>query len=117
MKGQPACITNSEGDTKPVLEYLPDYTVYLDLPCVLTLSKTLRIGMPYMYHEGLKTFPIRLLHIWDSDGFVFLRIQNIQTGQVYEISRNLNSSSEFCLWEIASMDYLMKLSNERDSSI
>jgi hypothetical protein len=97
----------------PLLSYLPDYIVYLNLPCVLTLSKTLRIGMPYMYHEGLKTFPIRLLHIWDSDGFVYLRIQNLRTGQVYEISRLLQADTGYCLWEIASLDYIMNLSNKR----
>jgi hypothetical protein len=100
----------------PLLSYLPDYTVYLNLPCVLTLSKTLRIGMPYMYHEGLKTFPIRLLHVWDSDGFVYLRIQNLRTGQVYEISRLIYANSKYCLWEIASLDYLMRISEKRDNT-
>jgi hypothetical protein len=69
--------------------------------------------MPYIYHEGLKSFPIQLLHVWDSDGFVYLRIQNLQTGQVYEISRILKDNTEFSLWEIASLDYLMNLSNKR----
>lgn len=109
MKDRPEYINNSKDSIKPILEYLPDYTVYLNLPCVLTLSKTLRIGMPYMYNEGLKTFPIRILHVWDSDGFVYLRIQNMQTGQVYEISRILQTDAEYCLWEIASLSYLMNL--------
>jgi hypothetical protein len=93
----------------PLLSYLPDYTIYLNLPCVLTLSKTLRIGMPYMYHEGLKTFPIRLLHIWDSDGFVYLRIQNLESGKVYEISRLLHADTDYCLWEIASLDFILNI--------
>jgi hypothetical protein len=96
-------------DNVPVFAYLPDYTVFLNLPCVLTLSKTLRVGMPYLYHEGLKMFPIRLLHIWDSDGFVYLRIQNLQTGKVYEISRLLQTDTEYCLWEIASLDFILDL--------
>jgi hypothetical protein len=97
----------------PLLSYLPDYTVHLNLPCVLTLTKTLRVGMPYMYHEGLKTFAIRLLHVWDSDGFVYLRIQNLKTGKVYEISRLLQADTAYCLWEIASLDYLVNLSNKK----
>jgi hypothetical protein len=96
-------------EPQALLSYLPDYTIYLNLPCVLTLSKTLRVGMPYMYHEGQKTFAIRLLHVWDSDGFVYLRIQNMQTGQVYKISSILKDDTEFILWEIASLDYLMNL--------
>jgi hypothetical protein len=103
-------------DNVPLLLYLPDYTVYLNLPCVLTLSKTLRIVMPYMYHEGLKSFPIRVLHIWDSEGFVYLRIQNMRTGQVHEISRLLQAENKYCLWEIASLDYIMKLSSMNSST-
>jgi hypothetical protein len=99
-------------DNVSLLSYLPDYIVYLNLPCVLTLSKTLRIGMPYMYHEGQKTFPIRLLHIWDSDGFVYLRIQNLETGKVHEISWLLKADIEYCLWEIASLDYLMNMAKK-----
>lgn len=97
-----------------LLSYLPNYTVYLNLPCVLTLSKTLKVGMPYMYHEGHKTFPIRLLHVWDSDGFVHLRFQNLNTGKVYEISRLLHAEPDYCLWEIASLDYLMTLSGKME---
>ncbi len=109
MKDQIMNINNSEVNINSVLQYLPDYRVYLNLPCVLTLNKTLRIGMPYMYHEGQKTFAIRLLHVWDSDGFVYLSIQNLQTGQVYEISIILKDDTGFSLWEIASLDYLMNL--------
>lgn len=101
----------------PLLLYLADNTVYLNLPCVLTLYKTLKVGMPYMYHEGQKTFPIRLLHVWDSDEFVYLRIQNLRTGQVYEISRLLHADTEYCLWEIASLDYIMMLSDIKNCNV
>ena len=109
MKEQIINIKNSKGNTNSMVQYLPDHRVYLNLPCILTLNKTLRIGMPYMYHEGQKTFAIRLLHVWDSDGFVYLRIQNMQSGQVYKISSILKDNTGYCLWEIASLDYLMKL--------
>ena len=115
MKNQIMNINNSDCNFNSLLHYLPDYRVYLNLPCVLTLNKTLRIGMPYMYHEGQKTFAIRLLHVWNSDGFVYLRIQNLQTGQVYKISSILKDNTEYCLWEIASLDYLMNLSNKKSS--
>jgi hypothetical protein len=70
-----------------------------------------------MYHEGQKTFPVRLLHIWDSDGFVYLRIQNMHTSQVYEISGILQDDIEYCLWEIASLDYLMKLTMKSNNQV
>ena len=112
MKEKSLHIIKSQGDITPLLSYLSDYTVYLNLPCILTLTKLLRIGMPYLYCEGLKTFPIRLLHVWDSEGFVYLRIQNLQSGRVHEISRILQDDIEYCLWKVASLDYLMNLSNE-----
>jgi hypothetical protein len=112
MKEQSQHTIKSPGDINPLLSYLPEHTVYLNLPCILTLNKTLRIGMPYLYCEGQKTFPIRLLHVWDSDGFVFLRIQNLRTGQVYEISWLLQGDIEYCLWEIASLDYLISLTDK-----
>ena|SRR5665647_381970 len=114
MKDEIINNNNSEVNINSLLQYLPDHRVYLNLPCVLTLNKTLWIGMPYLYHEGQKTFAIRLLHVWDSDGFVYFRIQNMKTGQVYEISRLLQAEIGFCLWEIASIDYLMNLSKKMD---
>ena len=48
-------------------------------------------------HESLKTFPIRLLHKWNSEGSVSLRIQNMRTGQASEISRLLQADSEYFL--------------------
>lgn len=65
-----------------------------------------------MYHEGLRTFPIRQLHVWDFAGFVHLRIQNLETGKVYEISRLLQADIEYCLWEIASLDFIMNLATK-----
>ena len=112
MKEQLQQIVKSKGDIATVLSYLPNHMVYLNLPCILTHNKTLRIGMPYMYCEGQKTFPIRLLHVWDSDGFVYLRIQNLKTGQVYEISRLLQADIEYCLWEIASLDFKLNLATK-----
>lgn len=109
MKDHIMNINNSEVNITQLLQYLPDHRVYLNLPCILTLNKTLWIGMPYLYHEGQKTFAIRLLHVWDSDGFVYLRIQNLQTGQVYKISSILKDDTEFSLWEIASLDFIMNL--------
>jgi len=117
MKDEIINNNNSEANINPVLQYLPDHKVYLNLPCILTLNKPLRIGMPYMYNEGVKTFPFRLLHIWDADGFVYLSIQNLNTGQVYKISKNLKHDPEYCSWEIASLEYLMNLSKERGGTI
>ncbi len=81
----------------------------LDILLLLTLE------MEESPCEGLKTFPIRLLHVWDSGGFVYLRIQNLKTGKVYEISRLLHADTGYCLWEIASLEYIMNLNYPTNS--
>ena len=48
MKEQSKHTIISQGNIRHLLLYLPDYTVYLNLPCILTLNKTLRIVMPHV---------------------------------------------------------------------
>jgi hypothetical protein len=108
MIDQPMHTNHSEGNIEPILKYLPNNTIYLNMRCILTLTKTLKIGMPYLFQEGQHTFPIRLLRLWHSDGFVYLSIQN-WLSQVYKISWTLQEDIEYCLWAIASLDYLMDL--------
>ena len=96
---------------KNILEYLPPNTVILDLPFILTPDKTLTVGMPYMKLEGLHKDAIKLLDVWDEDNVVYLKIQNIQTGKINTISWILDYSGGYWLWSLASLDYLMNLTN------
>ncbi len=94
------------------LIYLPDNSVILNMPFILTINKLLKIGMPYMKLEGSHTDAIRLLNVFDENGCVYLKIQNLQTGKVNTISWNLNYSGDYWLWTIASMDYIMNIANK-----
>lgn len=105
----PSNAKNPDKSIKPMIEYLLDNVVYIDLPNILTLSNTLRIGMPYLYHEGQHFLAIRLLHLWDEDGFVYLKVQDLQKGRVFTISCKLEQNNDFSLWSLASWDYLIGL--------
>lgn len=45
MKDQPTQTIEPEKDGIHILKYLPNNTVYLNLRCILTLNKTLWIGI------------------------------------------------------------------------
>jgi hypothetical protein len=95
-----------------IIEYRPNNTVYLNLPCILTSTKTLKIGSAYMYKEGQHIFPVKILNMHDADGYVFLSIQNLWTGSTMEISWILNNDFSYTLWSIASLDYIIDLTSE-----
>ena len=109
MEKQPHHKIVTQASSNNKLEYLPNNTVKLDLPFILTTEKKLQIGMPYMILDRQHTNAIRLLNVSDTDGIVYLKIQNLQTGEVNTISWNLNYSGDYWLWSIATLDYIVNL--------
>ena len=89
-----------------MIKYLPNNRVYINLPCILTLNKTIAIGMPYLKVEGSHTDSIRVLDIRDAEGYVYIKIQNLKTGEVHTISWILQNDIEYCLWYLVSLDYI-----------
>jgi len=68
------------------LEYLQSDIVRLNLPFILTEDKILVLGMPYLKLEGNHIDAVRLLDVNDNEGYVYLKIEDINTGNVYTIS-------------------------------
>lgn len=111
---------NSTNQTSPdgeVLEYITSDTVKLNLHFILTSDKKLTLGMPYMMLEGTHSNAVKLLHVWDDEGIVYLKVQDLATTMTYTISWNLMYTGEFWLWSLADFDYLMNLSNKRGGTI
>lgn len=88
------------------LEYLQPDIVRLDLPFILTEDKILVLGMPYLKLEGNHIDAVRLLDVNDNEGYVYLKIEDINTNSVYTISWLLEYDGEFWLWAIASFEYI-----------
>src|ERR1035437_1513283 len=112
MKTKPINTIKSEINITHILQYLNDNVIYLNLPNILTLNKTLKIGMPYLFNEGQRTFAIRLLHLWDEDEFAYLKVQELKNGRVYTISCRLEHETDYYMWSVASLDYLMTITKK-----
>ena len=82
------------------------------MPFILTTDRILTVGMPYMKLEGQHTDAIRLLDVWDADGYIYLKIQGLQTGKVNTISWILEDTGGYWLWSLSSLDYIMCISDK-----
>jgi hypothetical protein len=94
------------------LEYFRPNVVRLDLPFILTEEKMLVFGMPYLKLEGEHSDSVRLLDIWDEDGYVFLRIEMIKSGMVDTISWSLAYVGDYWLWSIVTFDCIKVILTE-----
>lgn len=110
-------LRSRKSNFKCVLEYLSDDSVFLNLPFIYVRDKTLRKGMPYMKIEGTHTDAVKLLDVWDSDEFVYLKLRDLKTGKCYTINWNLTYSGDYFLWSLADWDFIMDLSKKRGGTI
>jgi hypothetical protein len=103
---------------KCVLEYLSDDSVIVNLPFIYVRDKTLRKGMPYMKIEGRHTDAVKLIDIWDSNEFVYLKVRDLKTGRCYTISWNLTYRGDYILWSLFDFETIMNqlISNKKQSS-
>ncbi|HKJ80963.1 MAG TPA: hypothetical protein VJ954_02985 [Ignavibacteriaceae bacterium] len=95
------------------LEYFRPNVVRLDLSFILTENKLLVLNMPYLKLEGQHVDAVRLLDIWDKDGYVFLKIENITTGIINTISWLVEYDGDYWLWSLASFNYLKTLTKTK----
>ncbi len=92
------------------LKYLSTDEVLLDYPFILCAEKKLRIGHSYLKIENWltdKPTPVKLLGIWDNNGIVYLKIQDLETLKVDVLSYNLEYEGGFWIWIFASLNYLI----------
>jgi hypothetical protein len=113
-------ISNSGRSDDPVLIYLTPDKVYLNLPFILTKGKILKIGSPYLKSEERFGYPkieaVRLLKVWDFYGMVYLEVQNLTTLKVDTLSWNLEYSGGFWLWSLASLNYIISMTDRTNSN-
>lgn len=118
MERNPSSSANNSNCNLNKLIYLPDNSVILDMPFILTCNKRLFFGMPYLKHEqwlaDSKTQAIRLLMVWDSQNIVYLKIQDLQTAKTDVLSTNIAYNGDYWLWCLASLDYLSNMTGKSD---
>lgn len=96
------------------IKYLTPLIIILNLHFVLTPGKKLSLGMPYLLIEGSHTEPVRLLEVKDDQEYVYLRVRNLKTRKISTLSWLLGATDGYWLWSLASLDYFIKMTEDRN---
>jgi len=98
------------------LIYLPDNSVILNMPFILTTNKKLKINFPYLKYEqwlaDSKIKAVRLLKVWDTDNIVYLHVKDLQTNDTAVLSYNLVYDGDYWLWSLTSYEYFLNLTEK-----
>ena len=93
-----------------VLEYISDDNIVLDLHFIMTTGKRLTKGMPYLKlankNIGEDIAAIRLLGFQDSEGMIYLNVQDIKTNRCYNLIWNMEFDDDWWFWSLSDMDSL-----------
>jgi hypothetical protein len=88
-----------------VFKKLSDFTFFVNSPCFLTVpSKTIQINGIYLKAEGSHFDTIKILNVHFKDGFIYLLIEDLKTGRIYQISHIVGDNYP-CIWWLLSWDY------------
>jgi len=88
------------------LEYFSQNIVRLDLPFIQTENKILVVNMPYLKMEGNHVDAVRLLCVWDNDGYVYLKIRNLVNNRIDTLIWSLDYSGTYWLWSLSSLEFI-----------
>lgn len=103
-------LNHTDGTGRIVLEYLPQDSLLLDLPFILTQDKILTRKMPYMLLEKRIAenyiAAVRLLDFHEKDSIVFLDVQELANNRTLTLSWNLEYTGDWWLWRQADYLYL-----------
>lgn len=89
------------------LEYFQPDIVRLNLPFIQTENKMLILNMPYLKVEGTHIDAVRLLSVWDSDGYVYLKIMNLANNRIDTLTWLLDYSGTYWLWSLTSLGFIL----------
>lgn len=96
------------------LRYYPDGAVKIDLDNILIIDKMVYPNNLYLKVEGVHMNPIRVLRIWDENGFIHMRVQQTEgKKRIYDISHILDPDIQYFSWWITDYDYFMKSLEDR----
>lgn len=104
--------TNSSG--RQVLRYDTHDSIFLDLPFILTRGKKLLLNMPYMLQECTPK-AVRLLDVYDANGIVYLKVEELQTQRTYTLSWNMEYDNGYWIWSLADLETLADLTVKENS--
>jgi hypothetical protein len=103
-------IMDDINSTPDPMKYCRQDPFTLDRPFILTHGKTLYKGMPYLFSEGSHHVAVRLLKVWEEDDFIYLSLEELQSGRPFKVSWNLEYDGDYYLWSLADLPSIMNVS-------
>ena len=96
---QPSCQKQS------LITYYTDGDVQINLDCILTENRIVRKGMMLIKVEGSHTDVIKLLGVRNNQDMVYLKIKDLKTKRIHEISQRLDQDENLFVWWVTSYQF------------
>jgi len=100
-------IPNSGNTDGQFIKYLTPEKIWLGLPFINSQGKILHLGFPYLKHEcwlaDSKIEAVRLLDVWDFQGILYVKVQNLKTMKVSTLLWNLEYTNGRWMWSITDL--------------
>lgn len=116
MNKEPSNRTEATVDkqAKRLIKYITPEKVWIGLPFIDTQYNIVTLGMAYLKTENWladsKTEAIRLLDIWETDGILNVKVQNLTTFKVQTLIWNLRYSGTDgkWMWSLADLQSIIE---------
>lgn len=92
-----------------IMTYYHDGSAKIDLENILTIGNIVHPEMLLLKQEGSHFDVIRVMDIWDEDGYVKIKIEDRKTGREHDISQILDRDNGYFVWTLLSYPYAMKM--------
>lgn len=96
-----------------LIQYLPDSRVKIDLENILTIDRIIYPNMLLLKLEGRYSDVIRVIDVWDYDGYVHLLVEDRKTGKTGELVQILDKENKIFIWSLISLDYVLNVLEDR----
>lgn len=100
---------NKARDIPNIWDFVHPFSIIISKPFVMTTNNDLVKGMPYLYSEGNFIVGVRIIDMWLVGSFIYLRLQQLQSGKSFVASWDTDYDGQYYLWSIADLPTLMNL--------
>ena len=97
---QPSCQKQS------LITYYPKGNVQIFLDCILTPDHLVHQNMLLIKVKGTHVDIVNLISVRNTQDMVYLKIKDMKTKNVHEISQRLDAEENFFVWWIISYSYI-----------
>ena len=96
----------SNSQKKSLITYYPKGNAQIFLDCILTPDHLVHQNMLLIKVEGTHVDIVNLISVRNTQDMVYLKIMDMRTKNVHEISQRLDADENFFVWWIISYSYI-----------